>query len=240
MKQLNTNTICGAPASYHSLISKYCNVEFDYIIEGGSRDCVDAIKLNWSSRKKVFAFECNPTCLDICRKNLNLNDISETEVELISSAIYHKDTTIDFFCTIDTPKPPFGKNAPNLIDVDGKKANIGTSSIFSFNEKWNKIHTSKKVNVPAVKLDTFIETKKLQNKKYILCLDLQGAEFYAIKGNEQYIKNCQLIVLEGGTHQYKAPNECKMQNITALLDKYNFIHANKKGGGDAIFVKNIL
>ena len=238
MKQLHTNTICGAPASYHSLLSRYSSVEFDYVIEGGSRDCVDAIKLNWSSGKKVFAFECNPTCVDICNKNLKLNSIHTDQVELVSSAVYNENTTIDFYCTIDTPNPPFGKNAPNLIEVGGKKANIGTSSIFSFNEKWDKIHTSEKVTVPAIKLDTFIENENLHNDRYILCLDLQGAEYCALMGNEKYLKNCQLIVLEGGTHQYKAPDECKMKNITNLLNKLNFSHVNKKDGGDAIFIRS--
>ena len=173
MSKLHQDTICGAPATYHSLLSKYPNVEFDYIIEGGSRDIVDAIKLNWTTDKKVYAFECNPTCVDICNKNLEINQIKSEQVELISSAVYHENTTIDFYCTIDTPNPPFGKNAPNLIEVDGKKANIGTSSILEFNDKWGKVHTSEKVTVPATTLDTFIESKNLQNEKYILCLDLQ-------------------------------------------------------------------
>ena len=238
MNKLHTETISGAPASYHSLLSRYSDVNFDYIIEGGSRDCVDAIKLFWTTNKKVYAFECNPTCVDICNKNLSLNKISNDQVSLVKSAVYHENTNIDFYCTVDTPKPPFGKNAPNLIEVGGKKANIGTSSILPFNEKWEKIHTSEKVTVPAITLDSFIEKENLQALSYILCLDLQGSEFYALKGNEAYLKKCQLIVLEGGTHQYKAPDECKMQSITSLLSNFGFVHANKHKGGDAVFTKN--
>ena len=237
MKKLTPNTITGAPASYHTLLAKYNTSNFDYIIEGGSRDCADAIKLNYATNKKVYAFECNPTCVEICKKNLDFNEVLNNQVELISKALYHKNTLIDFYCTVDTPNPPFGKNAPNLIDIDGKKANIGTSSIFSFNDKWKKVHTSEKVSVPAVTLDTFIEEQNLNNKKYILCLDLQGAEFYALKGNEKYIPNCNAIILEGGTHQYNAPSECKMNNIQNLLEKFGFIYANKSNGGDAIFIR---
>ena len=124
MKKLNSNTITGAPASYHTLLARYNTSNFDYIIEGGSRDCADAIKLNYATNKKVYAFECNPTCVEICKKNLDFNEVLNNQVELISKALYHKNTLIDFIVQADTPNPPFGKNAPNLIDIDGKKANI--------------------------------------------------------------------------------------------------------------------
>lgn len=238
MKTLHKDTICGAPASYHSLLSRYPKVEFDYIIEGGSRDIVDAIKLNWKTHKKVYAFECNPTCVEICNNNLSLNNISENNVKLISKALYHKNTTIDFYCTVDTPNPPFGKNAPNLIEIGGKKANIGTSSILEFNDRWEKVHTSEKVQVEAITLDSFIQSENLVGSQYIVCLDLQGAEYYALDGNRNNLKNCNLIILEGGTHQYKAPDECKMSNINSLLMSEGFYHANKADGGDAIYIRN--
>lgn len=236
MKQLSNKTITGAPASYHSLLSRYCSTdEFDFIIEGGSRDCADAIKLNWSTNKKVFAFECNPSGLEICNHNLRVNDISNDQVEIITDALYHEDSKIDFYCTIDTPNPPCGPTDSNLIDVGGKRANIGTSSILPFTEKWQYVHTSKKVTVNAVKLDTFIEKHNLQNKKYILCMDLQGAEYYAIMGNQTYIKNCNLIILEYGTHQYKAPDECKIQSLSKILEQCGFRRMNEGQRGDAIY-----
>ena len=86
-------------------------------------------------------------------------------------------------------------------------------------------------------LDTFIEEQNLNNKKYILCLDLQGAEFYALKGNENIYQTVNAIILEGGTHQYNAPSECKMNNIQNLLEKFGFIYASQKSNGDAIFIR---
>ena len=149
--------------------------------------------------------------------------------------MYHEDSKIDFYCTIDTPNPPCGPTDSNLIDVGGKRANIGTSSILPFTEKWQYVHTSKKVTVNAVKLDTFIEKHNLQNKKYILCMDLQGAEYYAIMGNQTYIKNCNLIILEYGTHQYKAPDECKIQSLSKILEQCGFRRMNEGQHGDAIY-----
>ena len=120
MKKLNSNTITGAPASYHTLLARYNTSNFDYIIEGGSRDCADAIKLNYATNKKVYALSATDLCRNL-QKNLDFNEVLNNQVELISKALYHKNTLIDFYCTVDTPNPPFGKNAPNLIDIDGKK-----------------------------------------------------------------------------------------------------------------------
>lgn len=236
MKNLDKKTITGAPATYHSLISRYLkDFNFDYVIEGGSRDIADAIKLHWTTNKKVYAFECNPSCVDICKKNLEINKITSEQVLLIPNALYHENKKIDFYCTIDTPKPPCGSRDPNLIEVDGKMTNIGTSSVLPFTESWSTIHTSKKVTVDAVKLDSFIESNGLVNKDYILCLDLQGAEYYAIMGNVEHIKNCKMIILEGGTHQYKAPDECKMKSLDELLSSHGFRHINKGETGDFVY-----
>ena len=66
-------------------------------------------------------------------------------------------------------------------------------------------------------------------------MDLQGAEYYAILGNETYIKNCNMIILECGTHQYEAPNECKLNSLVSLLTKHGFHRLNKNDKGDSIF-----
>jgi hypothetical protein len=49
------------------------------IVELGSRDLIDAIKLHNHYNSTVYAFECNPDCLIECRKNLR--DISNDKEE---------------------------------------------------------------------------------------------------------------------------------------------------------------
>jgi hypothetical protein len=44
--------------------------EIDTIVEIGSRDCVDAIRLANFYKTKVIAFECNPEAVAICKKNI--------------------------------------------------------------------------------------------------------------------------------------------------------------------------
>ena len=65
-EKTNSKYLTGA-ASYHTLLAKYNTSNFDYIIEVVV-DCADAIKLNYATNKKVYAFECNPTCVEICKK----------------------------------------------------------------------------------------------------------------------------------------------------------------------------
>ena len=53
------------------------------------------------------------------------------------------------------------------------KKQISELLLLEFNDKWGKVHTSDK-NVCTTTLDTFIESKNLQNEKYILCLRFTG------------------------------------------------------------------
>ena len=66
-------------------------------------------------------------------------------------------------------------------------------------------------------------------------MDLQGAEYYAILGNEKYIKNCKAIILEFGSHQYIAPSVCNSKSLNDILCSHGFVHLNKGDQGDAIF-----
>ena len=68
-------------------------------------------------------------------------------------------------------------------------------------------------------------------------MDLQGGEFYALKGAQKHLNNCQLIIAEGcPTHQYKSSDECKTDNIKLFLKQRGFIHANEGEKGDLVFL----
>jgi len=246
MWNLHPETKLGAEASYHGMINRYLpeglDTSIDFIIEAGSRDCADAIRLYRRLNKKVYAFECNPDALQICKNNLELNKISDNEVEIIPKALHKKNGDIDFYCTIDTPHPPshVAKDHINYISINGARANIGTSSIHPFKEDWLKVHTSLKTTVECVTLDNFIQSAKKENTKYILCMDLQGAEFYALQGAEKYLKNCQFIIAEGCISQYQAPKECGGESIKFFLKNKGFTHINSHESGDFVFLNQDL
>ena len=45
-------------------------ININNIFELGSRDLIDANKLQEFFNCKIYAFECNPDCLEICYDNL--------------------------------------------------------------------------------------------------------------------------------------------------------------------------
>ena len=54
----------------------------------GSRDLIDAIKLQKYFNCDVYSFECNPDCLTICKTNYNkLNEITKKSINLIDFAV---------------------------------------------------------------------------------------------------------------------------------------------------------
>jgi len=62
--------------SYFDFLDKINSKEIKIILELGSRDLLDAIKLiNYFEDSKVYAFECNNDCLIECNKNyVNLEE----------------------------------------------------------------------------------------------------------------------------------------------------------------------
>ena len=78
--------------------------KINVIFEIGSRDCLDAINLHKYYGVKIYAFECNPLAIEICKQNLKEQNITIDQVELIEKAIYNKNEerrSISFNALID-------------------------------------------------------------------------------------------------------------------------------------------
>ena len=95
------------------------------VFELGSRDLIDAIKLQQYFNCDVYSFECNPDCLTICKTNYDkLNEITKKSINFIEFAVSTIDGYIKFY--------PFDLNKYN---------NMGASSClkidFSNRSKWD-------------------------------------------------------------------------------------------------------
>lgn len=76
---------------------KYINNKNEkYIIfDIGSRDCEQSIEFyNSFPNSKIYAFECNPNTLDICRKNI---ESYSDRITLIEGAVCDYDGEITFY-----------------------------------------------------------------------------------------------------------------------------------------------
>jgi FkbM family methyltransferase len=184
------------------------------ILELGSRDLIDAIKLQKYYNCKVYAFECNPDCLNICKVNYHkLDNVTKKSINLIESAVSLDNGHVKFY--------PF--------DLE-KYNNMGASSMlkidFTKRNKWdpdyNRPNPQKEIVVPSIRLDTFITNIKINNID-LLCIDLQGYELNALLSLGDEIKNVKYIITETCINS-TYDNGSTFNELYDHLKKYNFTY----------------
>ena len=170
------------------MIEKFANYiknkEENYVIfDVGSRDCKQSIEFyNNFPNAKIFAFECNPNTLDICKKNIeNYKD----RITLIEGAVCDYDGEIKFY--------PINQKKTITTWEDG---NPGASSLFKSNGKYTSEHyIQDEITVNCHRLDTVIKKYNIPRVD-IIWMDLQGAELLAFKGLGGHLKNVKYIQTE--------------------------------------------
>lgn len=158
------------------------NGEF-IIFDVGSRDCMQAIEFyNAFPKAKIYAFECNPNTLDICRKNI---EKYRDRITLIEGAVCDYNGTIKFY--------PINQRKTITSWEDG---NPGASSIFKSNDTYSvERYVQDEIIVPCHRLDSVMKKYGIP-KVDIIWMDLQGAELLALKGLGAYLAGVQYICTE--------------------------------------------
>jgi FkbM family methyltransferase len=185
------------------------------IVECGSRDCLDAIALHdYYNPRIVYSFECNPECIVLCGENLQKNE--RKNIKLITKAIYDKDAKdVNFYAT-------------DMINSEDK--NIGGSSLLFHRDQ--KKYIQKKILVNCMRLDTFMTIEKI-NKIDLLCMDLQGAEYLAIRGFGDRSKDIKYIITEISYHSYYHGDR-SFWHMKSLLEIIGFVFLVRIGN-NALF-----
>jgi FkbM family methyltransferase len=196
-------------------ISNINKNEIKLIFELGSRDLQDALKLYNYYNCKVYAFECNPDCVNECKKlleNIEDNKIKQNLI-LVENAVALNDEEVFFY--------PF-----NLT----KYNNMGSSSMlkidFSMRNKddpdYNKTNPQDEIKVNGIRLDTFIYKNNILNID-MLCIDLQGYELNALKSLGNYLHKVKYIITECSiTNTYT--DGAIFSELVEYLQKYNFAY----------------
>lgn len=184
------------------------NKNKDYIIfDIGSRDCVQSIEFyNSYPNAKIYAFECNPNTLDICKKNIeNYKD----RITLIEGAVCDYDGDITFF--------PINKDETKTTWVDG---NPGASSLFKSNGKYTVEHyVQYEIKTKCHRLDTIMKLHNIP-KVDIIWMDLQGAELLAFKGLGEFVKDVKYIHTEV-THKEMYSGQVMFKEFNDFMTKTN-------------------
>lgn len=202
----------------------------EYVIfDIGSRDCMQSIEFyNEFPNSKIYAFECNPNTLEICRNNIkNYTD----RITLIEGAVSDYDGDIDFY--------PIDQKNTITSWQDG---NPGASSLFVNNGTYeHERYVQYKIKTKCHRLDTIMFKNGIPRVD-LIWMDLQGAELIALKGLGHYIDTVKCIYTEV-SHKEIYTGQVMYNELHCFMISKKFILSNKLSmhgwQEDALYVKNI-
>jgi FkbM family methyltransferase len=146
------------------------------IYDVGARDCLQSVEFSQMyPHAKIYAFECNPMTLPLCRENIKGHTI-----ELVPLAVNSYNGTCTFY-PID----------PTKTITTWKDGNPGASSLFLSNGTYTvEQYVQNKSTVPCQRLDAILDAPD------IIWMDLQGAELLALESLGSNLDNVQYIYTE--------------------------------------------
>jgi FkbM family methyltransferase len=214
------------------MIEKFVNYILDknkeYVIfDVGSRDCIQSIEFyNLFPNSKIYAFECNPNTLHICRKNI---EPYSDRITLIEGAVCDYDGEIKFY--------PINRDKTLTSWKDG---NPGASSLFVSNGQYTvEKYVQDEITTNCHRLDTIMKKYNIERVD-IIWMDLQGAELLAFKGLGTYLDNVKYIHTEV-SHKEMYTGQVMFKELNDFILSKDFkIKNNIRGRGwqeDIIYEK---
>jgi FkbM family methyltransferase len=174
----------------------------------------------------VYAFECNPEVLPICRKA-----VSEfSNIVLTERAVSDEIGTVTFY--------PIDKEKTVTTWADG---NQGASSLFKSSGKYKiEQYVQKEITVESTTLNAFVSEYGISSID-LLWMDVQGAELKVLKGLGKKLNIVKVMNIEVEFMEiYKG--QPLFDEIRKFLESnaFEFLEFSSKGkySGDAIFVNS--
>jgi FkbM family methyltransferase len=190
-------------------ISEYSEINFNEIktiFDIGSRDCLQSVELStWFPESKIFAFEANPKCINLCEKTLR-HYSNNTNINLIPNAVCDYDGTTIFH------------------HVDN--GNIGAGSILknSGHKRSNNWHQTE-ITVPCTRIDTFCNKNQIEQID-LVWMDVQGFEREVLQSFGPLLNTVKAIHTEVGIETlYK--NQILKDELDEYLQSYGFSLVNE-------------
>jgi FkbM family methyltransferase len=201
----------------------------EYIIfDVGSRDCGQSIEFyHMFPNSKIYAFECNPNTLQICKDNIQPYS---DRITLIEGAVCDYDGEITFY--------PINQEKTRTSWIDG---NPGASSIFRSNGEYNvETYVQDEMTTNCHRIDSIMQKYNIPRVD-IVWMDLQGAELLALKGMGRALDNVKYIHTEV-SHRAMYTGQVMFKELNDFILSKNFNIKNKISGNgwqeDIIYEKN--
>lgn len=163
-------------------MSSYLHVDFlnvikkdniKKIIELGSRDGEDAIKLAEYFNSDILTFECNPYMISKCRENIEKSNV-KNKIKLFEFGVGEKSKEIEFY--------------PYLM------GNPGASSFYKRYD-FDQTQETYESKIKIRRLDDVLVENNI-SKIDLVCADIQGYEMNALIGMGKYLRDVNYIILE--------------------------------------------
>ena len=200
------------------------------IFDVGSRDCMQAIEFyNTFPHADIYAVECNPNTLDICKKNI---EPYRDRITLIEGAVCDYDGNITFY--------PINQQKTITTWTDG---NPGASSIFKSNGNYTvETYIQDEITTQCHRLDSIMNKYGIP-KVDIIWMDLQGAELLALKGLGNYLYYVKYIHTEV-SYKEMYSGQVMFHELNNFILSNGFIIKNNLSlhgwQEDVIYEKNII
>jgi len=149
------------------------NDSISTIVELGSRDGRDAIRLRDRFEARVVSFECNPEAVLRCEIKL----ATQQNIRFVPLGVWNENTSIPFFPVVN--------------------GNTGASSAFKANHDYpyESPYRQEQIDVEVVRLeDWWNENERVDID--LLCMDLQGSELKALQGCGDLLNSVDYIISE--------------------------------------------
>jgi FkbM family methyltransferase len=157
------------------------------ILELGSRDLEDAVRLVQHFDAHVYAFECNPDCVELCyKKQAELPPSVAEKLTFVPYAVSGTDGPVTFF-PFDREKYD-NMGASSMLKIDFTKRD-------QLDPDYGRPNPQKAVTVPGLRMDTFCDAHGVSPLD-LVCMDLQGYELEALKSFGAVINNVRYIITE--------------------------------------------
>lgn len=148
---------------------------------------MDAGKLYDFYKCDVYAFECNPDCINACMNTYMGFDMEhKNNIRLVANAISMVEGDIPFYA-FDLQKYN-NMGSSSLLKIDFSKRDPADPD-------YNRENPQKMVMVTGVRLDTFMKFAGISSVD-LLCMDLQGYELEALKTMGDLIHRTRYIITE--------------------------------------------
>lgn len=144
--------------------------------------------------KNVVAIEANPNTYDLLKINIALNSASNCQA--INIAASDKEENIDFLL--------------NTANSGGSKR---TPKIKKFMYYYDN---PKKISIKAVSLDRYLKEKDFD----IIVMDIEGSEYFALKGMQEILSQCKLLALEFLPHHLKNVSGVTVEQFLSVIEPY--------------------